>query len=870
MTPDGAASVTAMAVPPHDPATPSSAADPSQPDVLPVETVLPALRAALAARGLAVLQAPPGAGKTTRVPLALLDDRPGRILVLEPRRVAARAAAQRLAAHLGERVGVTVGLTTRDETRTSRHTRIEVVTEGVVLRRLQRDPALTGTRLVLFDEFHERSLPADLALAFALETRAALREDLELLVASATLDGWRVARLLGGQDTPAPVVTAEGRTYPVDIEHRSRPPADALPEAVAATVVEVVVDTDGHVLVFLPGAAEIRRTYRVLAERSLPRDTRVLPLHGSLSAAAQDAALAPVPPGVRKVVLATDLAESSVTIAGVSAVVDAGRSREPRFDPATGMSGLVTVAASRASADQRAGRAGRTGPGRCIRLWPAREHAGRDAHPRPAIVTDDLTGAALEVAAWGAEVDTLALLDPPPPQAWRRARRTLTDLGGLDTAGRVTAHGRALAALPLHPRLGHVVLRARELEDAEPAHASGLGHLAAELAAVLADRDPLVVPPGAPTADLAARVRVLRGDPPPPGTGVRRDARERARREVRRLVRALDLATPSAPPDPDRVGLLVALGWPERVASRRGHRRGAFVLAAGRGATLPEEDLLADAPLLAVAHLDRGAREARIHLAAPISADELRRILPGRIGRDQHLCWHDGDVVAEEREVLGAVVLGRTPLADPPSSALLAALLDGLRTEGLGLLAWTDDDQQLRARVALLRRELGEAWPDLSDAALLADLENVVAPFLLRARRRADLRMLRAGDVLRARLDHRQRPALDRLAPTHLTVPSGARRRLDYLARDRPVLAVRVQELFGSRRTPTIVDGRVLVLLELLSPAQRPVQVTDDLAGFWDRVYPQVRAELRGRYPKHAWPEDPRTATPTDGVGRRR
>jgi ATP-dependent helicase HrpB len=860
--PASAASVTPMAAatpPAEDPAT-----------ALPVEAVLPALRDALAARRLAVLQAPPGAGKTTRVPLALLDDRPGRILVLEPRRVAARAAAQRLAAHLGERVGVTVGLTTRDETRTSRHTRIEVVTEGVLLRRLQRDPALTGTRLVLFDEFHERSLPGDLALAFALETRAALREDLELLVASATLDGWRVARLLGGQDLPAPVVTAEGRTYPVDVEHRPRPPADALPEAVAATVVEVVVDTDGHVLVFLPGAAEIRRTRQVLAERSLPGDTRVLALHGSLSAAAQDAALAPAPPGVRKVVLATDLAESSVTIVGVTAVVDAGRSREPRFDPATGMSGLVTVAASRASADQRAGRAGRTGPGRCIRLWPAREHAVRDAHPRPAIVTDDLTAAALEVAAWGAEVDTLALLDPPPPQAWRRARRTLTDLGGLDTAGRVTAHGRALAALPLHPRLGHVVLRARELEDADPAHASGLGHLAAELAAVLADRDLLVVPPGAPTADLAARVRVLRGGPPPPGTDVRRDARDRARREVRRLVRTLDLATPSAPPDPDRVGLLVALGWPERVASRRGHRRGAFVLAAGRGATLPEGDLLADEPLLAVAHLDRGAREARIHLAAPVSADELRRVLPGRIGRDQHLGWLDGDVVAEEREVLGAVVLGRTALAAPPPSALLAALLDGLRTEGLGLLAWTDDDEQLRARVALLRRELGGSWPDLSDEALLVDLERVVAPFLLRARRRADLRRLRAGDVLRAQLDHRHRPALDRLAPTHLTVPSGARRRLDYLARDRPVLAVRVQELFGSRRTPTIVDGRVPVLLELLSPAQRPVQVTDDLAGFWERAYPQVRAELRGRYPKHAWPEDPRTATPTVGVRRRR
>jgi ATP-dependent helicase HrpB len=838
---------------------------------LPVDAVLPALRAALDERGVAVLQAPPGAGKTTRVPLALLDDeRPGRIVVLEPRRVAARAAARQLAIQLGEDVGATVGLTTRDERRTSRRTRIEVVTEGVILRRLQRDPELTGTRLVVFDEFHERNLEADLGLAFALEVRGALRPELQLVVASATLDGHRVARLLGGEDGPAPIVTAEGRRYPVAIEHREAPGPGVLPAAVAATVAEALVDVDGHVLAFLPGAAEIRHARKLLVERTLPSDVHVLPLHGSLPPAAQDAALAPTPPGQRKVVLATDLAESSVTIAGVTLVIDSGRSREPRFDAATGMSGLVTVAASRASADQRAGRAGRTGPGRCIRLWPAREHPSRDPHPRPAIVGDDLTAAALEVAAWGAEVTALALLDPPPPASWRRAHATLADLGALDDTGRVTAHGRELAALPVHPRLGHLLVRARDREAGDPTGAAGLGQLACELAAVLSDRDLLVVPRQSPTADLVARVRALRGAPPPPGTTVRRDTLDRARREARRLARALDVADRVPPRDPEQLGQLVALGWPERIGARRGRRRGAFVLAGGRGATLPEGDLLADAPLLAVAHLDRGGSEARVHLAAPLGIDELRRSLPERLRIEREVAWRDGDVRAEQREVIGAVVLTRRPLRFPPADAVLAALLDGLREEGFGLLGWSPADDQFRSRVALLRRELGTSWPDLSDAALLADLDRIVAPFLLRARRRADLQAVPAGAVLRAQLDPRQRSVLERLAPTHVVVPSGARLRLDYGGGPQPVLAVRVQELFGATSAPTVVEGRVPVLLSLLSPAGRPVQVTRDLAGFWDGAYHQVRAELRARYPKHAWPTDPRAALPTRGTTRRR
>jgi ATP-dependent helicase HrpB len=841
-------------------------------DPLPVESILPVLRATLVTRGLAVLQAPPGAGKTTRVPLALLDaPRAGRLVVLEPRRVAARAAARRLAAQLGEEVGGTVGLTTRDERATSRRTRIEVVTDGVLLRRFQRDAALEGTGLLLFDEFHERRLEADLALAFALDTRSVLRPDLQLLVASATLDGARVARLLGGDGLQAPVITATGRSHPVTVEHRDRPVPGAVPDVVADVVAEVLGATDGHVLVFLPGAAEIRRTVRSLARLGLPAEVQVLPLHGALPPADQDAALAPLAGGRRKVVVATDLAESSVTIAGVTAVVDVGRSREPRFDPSTGMSGLVTVAASQASAEQRAGRAGRTGPGRCIRLWPAREHAAREAHPRPAITTDDLTGAALEVASWGAQVEQLALLDPPPAAAWRRAQQTLADLGALDADGRITPHGRELVALPVHPRLGHLLVQARRAAGDAPSGVRGaLVDLAVELVGVLGDRDLLVVPPEAPTCDLAARVRVLRGGEAPAGTTVRRAAVQQARREVRRLRRLLHLDGRSAPDgDLDRLGMLVATAWPERVAARRPDRRGTFVLAAGRGAQLSEADLLAGEQMLAVAHLDRGAQQARIHLAAPITPDEIRLALADHLRTEQELAWRDGDVRAEEREVLGTVVLRRGPLRSPDPGLLLTALLDGLRTEGLRLLAWTDDDEQLRARVALLRRELGTAWPDLSDEALVADLD-AMTPFLSGVRRRADLARVRASAILRARLRRDQQAALERLAPTHLAVASGSRVRLDYVARDRPVLAVRVQELFGSVRTPTIVDGRVPVLLELLSPARRPVQVTDDLAGFWDRSYPQVRAELRGRYPKHPWPDDPRRATAVRAAGRRR
>ncbi|GGI09617.1 ATP-dependent helicase HrpB [Egicoccus halophilus] len=832
---------------------------------LPVEAVLPAVTDGLAGAGRVVLEAPPGAGKTTRVPLALLaSGLDGRLVLLEPRRVAARAAARRLAEALGESVGGTVGLTTRDDRRTSRRTRIEVVTEGVLLRRLQRDPALDGVGTLFFDEFHERNLESDLALAFALESRSALRDDLRVLVASATLDGGRVAALLAGPSAPAgavPVVRASGRRHAVTVEHRDRPAPGRLADAVADAVARVLVEVPGDVLVFLPGVAEISRSARELGRRALPATVDVRALHGRLPAEEQDRALSPAVAGRRKVVLATDVAESSLTIEGVRVVVDAGLAREPRFDPRTGMTGLVTVPASRAAAEQRSGRAGRTAPGHCVRLWPATEHPSRDAFPRPAIRTDDLTGAVLEVAAWGAAVEELALLDQPDPAGWYRARETLTELGALDGEGRITRHGRRLAGLPVHPRIGQLLVRGRDL---------GLGSLAVEIAAVLGDRDPVRVRHPASVADLGVRLAALRGTPLPGDAAVRPGARARLRREVGRLERACEaLPAPRAPApelDEDRsVGVLVALGWPDRVGQARGGR-GSFLLANGRGARLPDADVLADEPLLAVAAVDRGEREARIHLAAPLDPEVARELLEDEVTVVEEVAWRAGDVVTERREQFGALVLRRSPLADPAPDAVLDALLDGLREQGLGLLGWSAADRQLQARAQLVHRELGAPWPDVSDAALTATLDTSLAPFLLRARRRADLRRVSVADVVRARLPGGGRE-LDRLAPEAVVVPSGSRVRLDYTGL-RPVLAVRLQELFGATTTPAVVDGRVPVVLHLLSPARRPVQITDDLAGFWERAYPQVRAELRGRYPKHAWPQDPRTARPLRGTRR--
>lgn len=842
---------------PHHDRLPSGHVTATRPDDLPIHDVLADVVGAVGDRGLAVVEAPPGAGKTTRVPPALLDAVDGRIVVLEPRRVAARAAAARMAAERGESLGGLVGLTTGDQRRTSDRTRIEVVTEGVLVRRLQSDPSLPGTGAILLDEFHERSVDADLALAFGWEARAALREDLVLLVMSATLDGARVAALLDD----APLITSDGRLHPVEVVHRPRDPVAPLAPDVAAAVERALADHEGDVLVFLPGVREIRQVTSAL---QVPGHVDVRPLHGSLPPAEQDAALRPTAAGRRTVVLATDLAESSVTVPGVRTVVDAGLAREPRLDPRTGMTRLVTTRASRASADQRAGRAGRLAPGVTVRLWSLEDHQRRDLHPRPEVLQTDLSGFVLQVAAWGARPDHLRLLDRPPAEAVAAAEDLLGRLGVLGPDGRVTAHGREVAALPAHPRLAHLLLRGRAL---------GAGATAARLAALLGERDVLSLDRATPDADLVTRVAVLAGRRPPPGATLRRGTLARVRRRADRLARAA-----RTPPDGDgpladtgdAVGILAAVGFPDRVAARR-PGRGHFVLANGRGVTVDDRDPLADAEVLVATDVDDRGRDGRLWTGAATTIADLLAHAPDLVETTDEVVWDDdrGDVVARRRIHVGAATLREDPLPDASLADAQAALLEGLRRRGLDLLAWDRRARDLRARAMFVASTpRGADWPALDDDALLADLEQWLGPWLGTARRRGDLARVPVADALAHRLGWDRAGRLDALAPTHLAVPSGRSVRVDYRDSHGPVLAVKLQEMFGATTTPTVAG--VPVVVHLLSPAGRPLQVTTDLPAFWGGAYAQVRAEMRGRYPRHPWPEDPTTAIPTARTTRRR
>lgn len=837
-------------------------------NTLPIEPLLPELLAALARRGNAVLQAPPGAGKTTRVPLALLDaDWLGgrRILVLEPRRLAARAAARRMAAMLGETVGETVGYAMRMERRTGPRTRIEVVTEGVLTRRLQRDPSLADVGAVLFDEFHERSLQADLGLALCREVQTALREDLRLLVMSATLDGGPVARLLDD----APILTSEGRGFPVEVRYLGRESPgrsagtsrDSVEGAVVAAVRRALAEEPGSLLVFLPGEAEIRRVQARLEEVALGSEVRIAPLYGALPPERQDEAIRPAPPGQRKVVLATAIAETSLTIEGIRVVIDSGLMRVPRFDPRSGMTRLETVRVTQASAEQRRGRAGRLEPGVCYRLWPEAEQGALVPFGRPEILESELSALALELAQWGVgDPSQLAWLDPPPESAFAQARGLLTDLGALDGQGRITEHGRAMASLGLHPRLAHMVLEGR---------ARGLGGLACDLAALLEERDILQGRRGERDADLRSRLEILqaarrRDRRGLPDDAVHRGALERALQAARAWRRQLGVDGDGAP---DRAGLLVGLAYPDRIAKRRAGGTGTFLLGNGRGAVLPQTDPLAATDWLAVAALDGAPRNATVFLAAPLTLPEIEDAFGDRIRWIDRVEWNGREqaVVARRERRFGALVLKEEPLADPDPARVAEALLQGIRQLGLEVLPWTPELRAWCARVAFLRRVEGPAagWPDLSPPALLDDLEHWLGPHLHGLSRISDLKRLDLAGILQDRLDWGLRRRLDEAAPTHLVVPSGSRIRLDYEAGDAPVLAVRLQEMFGAAETPRVAEGRVPVLLHLLSPAGRPVQVTRDLAGFWAEGYRSVRADLRGRYPKHFWPDDPLTAPPT-------
>jgi ATP-dependent helicase HrpB len=820
---------------------------------LPVEDGVPAVRAALADPGAALLQAEPGAGKTTVVPLRLLDEpwmAGRRMLLLEPRRIAARAAARRMADLLGEPVGATVGYRTRDERVVGPRTRIEVVTEGILTRRLQRDPSLDGVALVVFDEFHERSLPGDLGLALALESRSALRPDLRLLVMSATLDVARVAALLGGASGPAPVVSSPGRAHPVDIRWRPKGQRDRLERSVVGAVREALRDTDGDVLVFLPGVAEIRRAEEALADVVDP-GVDVLPLHGSLPAAAQDAAIGPSAAGRRKVVLSTDIAETSLTVTGVRAVVDAGLARVPRFDARSGMTRLTTVSASRASAEQRAGRAGRLAPGIAIRLWSKVEQAARRPFADPEIAQADLAGLALELAVWGTGDPTaLPFLDPPPPRAAEEGRRLLHELGAL-ADGRVTALGRAMAELPLHPRLARMVVVAVEERR---------GWTACLLAALLEDRDVLRGAPDERSADVASRLALL-ADP-----GARHPLADgRALRQARTRAEALAdrVGVTDRTADPAGAGGVLSLAYPDRLARRRERSRGRFVLRGGGGAWVPATDPLADEPFLVAADLDGHRTEARIRLAAPLDEFELVARFHEELEERTTVAWdrERDDLVARVERRLGALRLDGMEGPPDPGPATVGALVARVRSVGLGLLGPDDGVRRLQARLAFLRTRRGDEWPDASDAELLATLDDWLAPRLVGARGRADLERIDLVEVLTSRLDETQRRALERLAPAHVALPRGRRVALDY-DHDPPLLSVRVQELYGTTEGPRVLGGELPVVLELLSPADRPIQRTSDLAGFWAGSWRDVRKDMAGRYPKHDWPADPAAAPP--------
>jgi ATP-dependent helicase HrpB len=810
------------------------------PTDLPVVEALPALTAALREGSNAVLIAPPGAGKTTLVPLVLKDEpwaAGGRILVLEPRRVAARAAARRMAALVGEaQPGGTIGLATRLERLVSDRTRVEVVTEGLLVRRLQSDPGLTGVAAVLFDEAHERHLDTDLALALCLELQAHLRPELRLLVMSATLDGSAFATLLGD----APVIESRGRAFPVAIRYRPRDLKDSreLPEAMAAALGAALREHPGDVLCFLPGWAEIRRT----EERLAGLDALVVPLHGELPPAEQDIALNPAPDGRRKIVLSTAIAETSLTIPGVRIVIDGGFRRAPRLDPATGLQRLVTLRIGKAAADQRAGRAGREAPGVAIRLWTEALHRGLPPADRPEILEAELSALVLDCAAWGADPAALRFLDPPPAGALAAARALLRELDALDADGRITAIGRRMVRLGTHPRLARMMVAAAD---------EGERALAADLAALLEERDPFRGR-DAP-ADIRARLDALHG----------RDRADADPASLHRIRRAAALhrrrlgVHGSIAPEGD-VGALLAAGFPDRIAARRGTMDGAFRLASGQGARLSVTDPLAKAPLLAVADLELQGTETRIRMAAPLDRAVLEIRFPERLRREEGAAFdpRTGAVVARRRLLFGPLVLEEAPLPAADPAAVAAALAAAAAERGLRDLDWTEAARQLQARVGWMRRIEGDSWPDLSDAALAARVQEWLAPHLTGRSRLADLAALDTAALLLGQLSWEQRRALDAALPARLPLPGGRSAAIDY-TREVPTLAARAQHLFGLAALPPLAGGRVPLQVALLSPAGRPIAVTGDLGGFWKGAWAEVRKEMRGRYPKHAWPEDP-------------
>ena len=838
---------------------------------LPIDAALPELTAALRAGNTAVLVAPPGAGKTTRVPLMLADEdwaKGKRILVLEPRRIAARAAAERMARTLGQRVGGKIGLRVRFGSNVSRDSAIEIITEGIFTRMVLDDPALDGVAAVLFDEFHERSLDADLGLALARDAQQGLREDLKLLVMSATIDGARVATLLGG----APIIESEGRAFPVDTRYAGRDERHIEPQ-MADTITRAMRAEPGSVLAFLPGVAEIRRTQNQLEGR-IDKTTDVVTLYGAMAGDEQDRAISPAPSGRRKIVLATSLAETSITIEGVRIVVDSGLSRVPRYEPDVGVTRLETVRVSRAAADQRRGRAGRTEPGVCYRLWDEPQTASLEPYAKPEILAADLSSFALDLAAWGAASDKLAFLDPPPRAAMSEAIALLRELGALDADGRITEEGKLLRRLPLPPRLARMVVDAASEGEAERA---------AEVAALIGERGL-----GGDDIDLRLRLNALHRDRSPRG----RDARVMAKRwaEIaaprsqndpspivgegweggREATRSRDRSTPNLSPQgggdhPFSIGSLLALAYPERIAKNRSASNGSFLLVNGRGANVDAASPLAREPFLAVAELTGTAAQGRVLLAAPITPEEIEIRFADRIEARDEVTFDTASASLRGRRSrrLGSIVLAEQPFPVSASEETAQKLAVGIARLGIARLPWTKALKQWRDRVMFLRASEGDEWPDLSDEALTASATEWLAPAFLDKTALGAMSEDELDGALHGLLPWTLRRRLDAEAPTHFEAPTGSQVPIDYEAEGGPKISIRVQELFGLDRHPSIAGGKVPLLIELLSPAHRPVQMTRDLPGFWRGSYAAVRTEMRGRYPRHPWPDDPIAAPPT-------
>jgi ATP-dependent helicase HrpB len=813
--------------------------------MLPIHEVLPELKAALAAGPSAVLVAPPGAGKTTVAPLALMDEAwagGGKLLVLEPRRLAARAAAELMASSLGEAAGETVGYRVRLQSKVSAKTRLEILTEGVFTRMILDDPGLEGVAAVLFDEFHERSLDADLGLALALDAQQVLRPDLRLLAMSATLDGARVAALLGG----APVIESQGRQFPIETRYLGRDPAASPEDQVVRAVLKALAEESGSLLVFLPGQGEIRRVEQRLAERVRDPAVELAPLYGALDFAEQRRAIEPAPDGRRKVVLATSIAETSLTIEGVRVAIDCGLARVPRFDPQSGLTRLETVRVSRAAADQRRGRAGRTEPGVCYRLWDEAETRALTPFARPEMLEADLSGLALDLARWGAKDPSgLAFLDPPPAGAFAEARALLNRLEALDGEGALTGHGRAMADMPLPPRLAHMLIKAA------PKGAAGR---AARIAVLLTERGL-----GGPDPDLRHRLELFERDRSPRA----RDARVLAERWARAAGKG---GEEEAPDD----ALLLAEAYPERIAKARG-KAGEFLLAGGRGAWLDPADALAREPWLAVGELGGGAARDRILLAAPLDEAALRAEFAGRMTSEESVePGPSGRLQLKRRLKFGALVVEERIVERPPDELLAGHLLEQAIQQGASALSWGEAATALRARVAFLRSLDPDAWPDLSDDALMDGAGEWLAPLLEGRSALKQIPVQALGDALRGLIGWDLVRRLDREAPERWTTPAGSSLAVDYGAEGGPRVEVRVQELYGLSQHPAVAGGRVPLTLALLSPAHRPVQITRDLPGFWQGSWKAVRTEMKGRYPKHLWPEDPATAEPTTRAKPRR